>query len=257
MKISILGAGNVATQLALALKKAGHEIVQIYNRSDDAGKELALTVAGSFTSDCSVLAPADIYLIAVKDDGIHEVAAQLRVRDKIVAHTSGTMPKDILKNSSTDYGIFYPLQTMTKVSKVNFKNVPLLIEGNNEVTTDKLELLAKSISQNVHRVSEEQRQWIHIAAVFANNFPNYLFVLADRMLEEQGLSFEILKPLIFSFIQNLQEHSPSEMQTGPAIRGDQRTIEQHILLLRNNPELQKIYQLLTTGIMRSAGFSGK
>lgn len=255
MKISILGAGNVATNLALAFKKTGHEIVQIYNRSDDAGKELAKTVAASFTSDINHLSDADVYILAVKDDAIEERAAQLSVTGKIVAHTSGTKSKNLLRESSSEYGIFYPLQTMKKNSKVDFKNVPVLIEGNNEATVSKLETLAKSISQNVHRVDEEQRQWIHVAAVFANNFTNHLFSVSENMLVSHGLSFEILKPLIFSFIQNLQTNSPSEIQTGPAARGDIRTIEQHLALLGDDARLQKIYQILTDSIIASVNKS--
>ena len=257
MKISIIGAGNVATNLALAFKKAGHEIVQIYNRSDDAGQELARTLAASFTSDINQLSDADIYLLAVKDDAIEERATQLKVNGKIVAHTSGTKSKNLLASSSENFGIFYPLQTMKKSSKVDFKSVPVLIEGSNEATAAVLEMLAKTISQNVHKVDEAQRQWIHVAAVFANNFTNHLFSISENMLVNRGLSFEILKPLIFSFIQNLQTSSPSEIQTGPAVRGDNKTIEQHLLLLADDTHLQKIYEILTDSILASASQNHK
>jgi predicted short-subunit dehydrogenase-like oxidoreductase (DUF2520 family) len=251
MKISIIGAGNVATNLALALKKAGHEIVQIFNRSDDAGKELAKTVAASFTSNPAQLLDADIYLIAVRDDVIEEVAAQLMLDNKIVAHTSGTKSKSALEATGGSIGIFYPLQTMKKNSKVDFKNVPVLIEGNDEATTTKLETLAKTISQNVHRVDEQQRQWIHVAAVFANNFTNHLYGISESLMLSHGLPFEILKPLIFNAVQNLNEHSPADIQTGPAVRGDNQTIEKHLLLLGDDARLQKIYEILTQSIMTS------
>jgi predicted short-subunit dehydrogenase-like oxidoreductase (DUF2520 family) len=252
MKISILGAGNVATNLALAFKKAGHEIVQIYNRSDDAGKELAKAVVASFTSDINNLSDAEVYILAVKDDAIEERAGQLRLEGKTVAHTSGTKTKNLLKTSSSDFGIFYPLQTMRKTSKVDFRNVPVLVDGSNEETVQKLEKLARSISQNVHRVDDEQRQWIHVAAVFANNFTNHLFSLSQNILTEHGMRFEILKPLIFSFIQNLNTHSPAAIQTGPAWRGDSKTIEQHMQLLGDDTRLQKIYKILTDSIIASA-----
>lgn len=249
MRITILGAGNVATQLALALKKSGNEIVQIYNRSNDAGSELAKTLGAGFSSDLDQLAGADVYLVAVKDDAISEVASKFRSNDKIVAHTSGSKSKDLLQSSSPNFGIFYPLQTMTKSVKVDFKNVPLLIEGSNRQTTAMLEALAKTISKNVHRVDEQQRQWIHVAAVFANNFTNHLFGISEQLLLAQGLPFEILKPLIFNFIQSLETHSPSEIQTGPAVRGDLQTIEKHMQLLGDNTRLQKIYQILSESII--------
>lgn len=249
MKISILGAGNVATQLALALKKAGHEIVQVYNRSDDAGLQLAKTVGASFTSDLSALKHADVFLVAVKDDAIGEVASGLHESDAIVAHTSGTKSKDLMQHSSVNYGIFYPLQTMTKSSKVDFRNVPVLVEGSNATTTGKLSALGKSISQNVHVVDEQQRQWIHVAAVFANNFTNHLYGISEKLLVAHALPFEILKPLIFRSIENLSEHSPSEIQTGPAVRKDFQTIEKHVQLLSDDARLLKIYQILTESII--------
>lgn len=255
MKISIIGAGNVATNLALALKKAGHQIVQIYNRSDDTGKELARTVAASFTSDASEILEADIYLMAVKDDVIAEVAGQLKLNGKIIAHTSGTNSKNLLRDTSAAYGIFYPLQTMKKNSKVDFKNVPVLVEGSDEATVSQLEALAKTISQNVHRVDEEQRQWIHVAAVFANNFTNHLYSISESLLLGHGLPFDILKPLIFRSIENLQHNSPAAIQTGPAMRGDTQTMEKHLMLLGDDTRLQKIYEILSQSIIASASTS--
>ncbi len=252
MKITILGAGNVATQLALVLKKSGHQIVQIYNRTDEAGLELAKVVGAEFTSKFEELTEAEIYLVAIKDDAIADLGARFKSNDGIVAHTSGSKSKDLLQNTSANYGIFYPLQTMTKSSKVDFKTVPLLIEGSNKQTTAKLEELAKTISKNVHLVDEQQRQWIHVAAVFANNFTNHLFGISEQLMLAQGLQFEILKPLIFNFIQSLETHSPSEIQTGPAIRGDLQTIEKHMQLLGDDTRLQKVYQVLSESIIEQA-----
>ena len=252
MNITILGAGNVATQLALVLRKNNHSIIEIYNRSADHGVELAKTIGAEFTSDLSQLKTADVYLVAVKDDAIAEVAAGIKPLTGIIAHTSGSKSKDLLEGPSSNYGIFYPLQTMTKAAKVDFKNVPVLIEGSNKETTAKLTELAKTVSGNVHQVDEQQRQWIHLAAVFANNFTNHLFGISEQLLLAQGLPFEILKPLIFNFIQNLEYASPSDIQTGPAIRKDYMTIEKHMQLLGDNTRLQKIYEILTQSIMERA-----
>ncbi|MCW5908665.1 MAG: DUF2520 domain-containing protein [Chitinophagales bacterium] len=248
MNITILGAGNVATQLALGLRKAGHSIVQIFNRSDNAGQELARAVGASFTSDARSLQNADVYIIAVKDDAIADVASLLKAGDKIVVHTSGTKTKDLLSFCSANYGIFYPLQTMTKLSKVDFSNVPVLIEGNNEATLQLLETLARSLSKQTHKVTEEQRQWIHVAAVFANNFTNHLFAVSEEILTMHGLDFEILKPLIFRSIENLREHSPAVLQTGPAARRDKLTIERHLALLEQHKNFQELYRLLSDSI---------
>lgn len=249
MKISILGAGNVATQLALAFKKAGHTIVQIYNRSNEAGEELAKTVGASFTTDISHLAEADIYLLAVKDDAIEERANALKVQGKIVAHTSGSKSKLLLLNASENVGIFYPLQTIVKGNALDFKHVPILIEAGNEKTIAVLNELAQSISMHVHQTDEQQRQWIHVAAVFANNFTNHLFGISEALLLSQQLPFEILKPLIYRSIENLERYSPSAIQTGPAIRNDAEVMAKHIELLGDDTRLKQIYQILSESIM--------
>ncbi len=251
MNITILGAGNVATQLALAFKKAGHTVVEIYNRSSEAGEELAKTVGARFTSNIQQLLDAELYVIAVKDDAIAERAATLNVNDKVVVHTSGTKSSALLKQSSVNYGIFYPLQTMTKAMKVDFKSVPILIEGSNTETTQLLERLGFTISQNVHRVDEEQRQWIHLAAVFANNFTNHLYGISEKLMLAHHLPFEILKPLIFQSIENLAQHSPDNIQTGPAARNDMQVIDKHIQLLSSEERLRKVYEVLTQSIIAS------
>ncbi|HLP51106.1 MAG TPA: DUF2520 domain-containing protein [Chitinophagales bacterium] len=146
---------------------------------------------------------------------------------------------------------------MKKNSKVDFKNVPVLIEGSDAKVVRKLEELAKTISQNVHRVDAEQRQWIHVAAVFANNFTNHMYSISESILLGHGLPFDILKPLIYSSIENLQHRSPGELQTGPASRGDVQTIEKHMMLLADDTRLQKIYEILTQSIMASVGQNHK
>lgn len=251
MKITILGAGNVATQLALAMRKAGNEIVQIYNRSDEAGQELAKTVGAGFTSDIGALADADTYLLAVKDDAIEELASKLKLPGKFVAHTSGTKSRELLKGVSVNYGVFYPLQTMTRRSVLNFTHIPFLLEGSNNATVLQLEALAASLSEKIHVVDEEQRQWIHVAAVFANNFTNHLYGLSEQILANHGMGFEILKPLIFNAVESLNKYSPNEIQTGPASRRDYQVIDRHLMLLSDDHRLKKIYEVLTDSIISS------
>ncbi len=249
MRISIIGAGNVATQLALAFTQARHQVVQIANRNQEHGQQLAGVVGASFTSDLSHLADADIYILAVKDDVIEEVAAQLQLNGKLLAHTSGTKSRSLLQKASYSYGIFYPLQTMTKTAKVDFKQVPILVEGVNEYAENELKRFAKTISQNVHSVDEEQRQWIHVAAVFANNFTNHLYGLSEALLQTHQLPFDILKPLIMQSVQNVMLQSPAQLQTGPAARNDAQVIDKHLQLLSDQPRLEKIYRILTDSII--------
>lgn len=247
----MLGAGNVATQMALALNKAGNRVVQVYNRSREAGEELATRAGASYTNNVANLADADVYIISVKDDAIAEVAANLRLGDKFVVHTSGTKSRELLKDISVNYGIFYPLQTMTKAATVDFAQIPFLLEGSNNATVLELENLAASLTKRIYVVDEQQRQWIHLAAVFANNFTNHMYSISERLLLDQGLPFDILKPLIFKAIENMESFSPSQLQTGPAVRGDYQVIDKHLQLLADEQRLKKVYEVLTDSIIAS------
>lgn len=251
MKIVVLGAGNVAHQLSFALQKAGHDLVAIYNRSEKNGELLAGKLAVKFVAELNHLPAADVYLIAVKDDAIEEVATKLSLNGKIVAHTSGTKSKNLLKTASAQQGIFYPLQTMTQSVTLDFAQVPILIEGSDEATHNKLKELASSVSQQVYSIDEVQRQWVHVAAVFANNFTNHLYGVAEQLLLKNGIAFELLKPLILHSIQNLEHQSPATLQTGPAARGDKQTIDKHLLLLADDKRLTEIYTILTQSILSS------
>lgn len=253
MNISIVGAGNVATQLAIAFRSAGHRIIEIVARNEELGAALAKSVDAEFNSNLKVLASADIYIIAVKDDAISDVATRIDVEGKIVAHTSGVKPIFLLTDASATHGVFYPLQTMTRHQQLNFAEVPIIIEGNDEVTASILAQLAKSISTKVYRVNEQQRQWIHVAAVFANNFTNHFYSIAEKLLNEQGVSMEILLPLILRSAENIQHNSPKVLQTGPAVRGDFRTIDRHLQMLRDDEKLQALYRSVTESILRGRG----
>lgn len=248
MTISIIGAGNVATQLALTFKKAGHQIIQVYNRTEEHGLQLAETVGASFTSDIENLQPADVYIIAVKDDAITELANWLIKVDGIVAHTSGTQPMHLLAKSNAGYGIFYPLQTMTVHSVLNFKLIPILVDGSDDKTKNTLQTLAKSISEHVHLITDEQRQWIHVAAVMVNNFTNHLYTLGNELLNQHNISFDVLKPLILQTAQNAVNNPPFSQQTGPAVRNDISTIQKHLQLLDTHPDMQLIYKAITENI---------
>jgi len=247
----MIGAGNVAHQMGAALQKAGHEIVAVHNRTSLAGETLAKKLNVSYVYDFATLPVADICLIAVKDDAIAEVADGLNLSNKIVVHTSGTKSKDLLRNASSRFGIFYPLQTMTKSLALDFAQVPMLIEGNDAATQKTLVELANSISQQVYVIDETQRQWVHVAAVFANNFTNHLYGIAEQLLLKNGIAFELLKPLILQSVLNLQQQSPAALQTGPATRGDQQTIDKHLLLLADDKRLTEIYAILTQSILSS------
>jgi predicted short-subunit dehydrogenase-like oxidoreductase (DUF2520 family) len=246
--IVLIGAGNVATQLGLTLEQAKHTILQVYSKHTSSASELAKKLKCSFTNSFDELAPnADIYIISVKDDAISGVAGHLHLKNKIVVHTSGSIYMDTIKNCSKNYGVFYPLQTFSKTKNSDFKNVPICLEASNKNTFKTLEVLAKSISNNVNKISSEQRATIHFAAVFACNFTNHFYAIADDILTSNKLSFDILKPLITETAAKIQNNPPREMQTGPAIRGDKKTMNKHLKMLTDN-NYKQLYKLISKSI---------
>lgn len=251
MRITIIGSGNVATHLAAAFKNAGHTIVQVYSRDMHNALLLAYYVkAGAIDSLEQTNPKTDLFVIAVKDDAIEPIAAELAKYNKLVVHTSGATDLQTLLKYTQNAGVFYPLQTFNKTRELNFNSVPLCIEGIGEKITSKLKELAFTVSQNVYQVNSEQRKTLHLAAVFACNFPNYLYYVSQQLLAEKQLPFDLLRPLILETAEKVQEHLPADVQTGPAVRNDEKTMVSHLEQLHQNPDLQAIYNLLSQGIIK-------
>lgn len=250
--IVFIGSGNVATHLALAFKKAGHTIIQVYSQHLENADVLAkLVKAKSIDSLELIDKTADIYIVAIKDDAIETVVKQLQLGNKIVAHTSGSIDMTALKNTSKNYGVFYPLQTFSKNKKVDFKTVPICLEASNTDTFSVLSNLAQ-ISANVQSINSKQRKSIHLAAVFACNFSNHMYAIAASILQSNKVSLDILKPLIEETAQKIKTTAPVLAQTGPAIRNDKKIMNNHLDMLNNNSDYQKIYELLSKSIQKQS-----
>jgi predicted short-subunit dehydrogenase-like oxidoreductase (DUF2520 family) len=250
-KITLIGSGKTATALGKALATAHHQFVQVWSRSEANATVLAKILHASATDDLnSITGEADIYIIAVKDDAIGEVSQKLRIGNKIVAHTSGIKSKDVLTSASLNYGIFYPFVSMTKEIEVDFNNALIMAEGSNEQTVLILSSLARSISDNVKIAEEKQRMSLHLAAVFAHNFTNHMYTIAEQILSDKGLNFDELRPLIAAHTQSILHFSPYTLQTGPAIRHDQTTINTHMDILGNDSESKQIYLTMTEAIQQ-------
>jgi predicted short-subunit dehydrogenase-like oxidoreductase (DUF2520 family) len=251
MRITIIGSGNVATHLAAAFKNAGHSIVQVYSRDLQNASLLAYHVRAEAIDDLGqVNSETDLFVIAVKDDAIETIATALARYRKLIVHTSGATDLETLLNHTKNAGVFYPLQTFSKTKEVDFNSVPLCIEGADEHIVSQLVELAQTVSKSVYRINSAERKTLHLAAVFACNFPNYLYYLAQQLLADQRLSFDLLRPLILETAQKVQDHFPADVQTGPAIRNDEKTMAAHMQQLGENPELQQLYQLLSQGIIK-------
>jgi predicted short-subunit dehydrogenase-like oxidoreductase (DUF2520 family) len=250
--VVLIGAGHMAYHLGVALKRSNNKLLQLINRSKENGERLAFELGCKFSTDFSdIPKETDVVIIAVKDDAVKQVADQIFCEGVIVAHTSGSVPMSALENSSDKIGVFYPLQTMHRDVEVDMNEVPFCIEGNSKWNEGLLLELARSISENVQILSSEQRKMTHLAAVFACNFTNHFYVIAEQILEENGMTLDILRPLIKKTANNVLIESPKGLQTGPAKRNDAKVMEEHLQLLsKQSPELEKLYKELSDSIIK-------
>ncbi len=250
ISIVVLGFGNVGKHLSLALEQSDAAILkQVYNRSE-------ITLPSQLDhieliDDLNDLAEADICIIALPDDVIQDFSGKLPEQDRLVVHTSGSAPIDALKDHSRR-AVFYPLQTFSAEREVNFRSVPICIEANNAQDETLLFMLAESISEKVTVINSAARRKLHLAAVFVNNFTNHFYHIADELVRENDLDFDLLKPLILETANKINTLSPAEAQTGPARRGDKNTIENHLHLLSEGP-YRELYEKLTASILETYG----
>ena len=252
MRITLIGSGNVATHLGAAFKNAGHHIVQVYSRNMLNASLLAYHIKAVPIDDLNHINPeTDIFILAVKDDAIASIAQILAKREKLIVHTSGSTGLSELVALTPNAGVFYPLQTFSKNQETDFRKVPLCIEGADEEITNVLVQLAQTISNNVYQVDSAQRKILHLAAVFACNFPNYLYNVAQKLLEKHDMNFNLLRPLILETAQKVQHNLPDEVQTGPAVRNDQNTMAAHLLMLDDEPGLKELYNTLSQAIIKN------
>lgn len=251
MRITLIGSGNVATHMGAALKNAGHQIIQVYSRDLQHASLLAYHVKAEAIDDLQQINPrTDLFIISVKDDAIERLAEQLVVYQKLIMHTAGGVGLDTLLKYTTNAGVFYPLQTFSRTKELNFRSVPLCLEAADETIMKQLKKLAQGISNSVYEVNSQQRGVLHLAAVFACNFPNYLYHIAQQLLAQSGLDFNLLRPLILETAEKVQEELPANVQTGPAVRNDAVTMNKHLQMLQHEPVLQQIYELLSQGIIK-------
>ena len=252
MKIAMLGSGNVATFLSKTLIQAGHPVIQVWSRNPNNASALALEIGSDSIADISsILSETDIVIIAVNDDGIENVAAQIpKNLNQLILHTSGTTPLLVLENYTSNCGVFYPLQTFSKQADVDFKVIPLCIEGSNPDVLTRIKSLAEQLSNNVNEVNSQQRALLHVSAVFACNFSNHLYHIAQQILEKNGLNFDLLRPLIQQTTDKVMIRKPSEVQTGPAKRNDEQTMLKHLAILQDQPIWKEMYSKLSQDIVK-------
>ena len=230
MKIDIIGRGNVATHLYNAFS----------NVSD-------VMIVNPHRPNCSRI-DCDLCVICVSDNVIEKIASQLVDHNAIIVHTSGSIPMSVLVRKKAGYGVFYPLQTFTKGAELNYSEIPFFIEASDSKTKDILRSLASKISSKVFDADSEARKRLHLASVFACNYVNHMFYIADEILKESSFDLSVLMPLINQTVEKVIKITPYDAQTGPARRGDSEVIDKHINMLFDKPNFENIYSSIANSI---------
>ena len=246
-KITFIGTGNVATKLSIELQNYGYEIVEIWSKTENSARELSNKIGCKYTTNINDIGKTDLIIICVKDDSLLEVIENLKNNNSSMVHTSGTVGIDVF-NEKENCGVLYPLQTFDKNININIKEIPFLIEAKNKELEMKLIKFTNVLSDNVHFINSEKRKIIHLAAVFACNFTNHMLSISEKIMNDNGLDFELLKPLILQTIEKIKTNPPKSVQTGPAKRKDFKIIIKQIDSLEDT-SLKTIYKLISEHII--------
>jgi len=249
-RIVIIGAGNVATCLATSLHAAGHCIEMVYSRTASNAEKLGKLLNSRYTdNEDEIRAAQGIQIAAIPDEALIQFSEKRLFGKGLLLHTAGSIPMNILSGCSSEYGVLYPLQTFTAGRDLREHGVPFCIEACNAGSLARIRDLASSVSDTVYELDSESRMMLHLAAVFACNFTNHMYVLAGKIAERAGVPFEILHPLVMETAKKASERSPVMSQTGPAARNDMIIIKKHMDLLSFSPELMELYRLISDSII--------
>lgn len=254
MKISLVGSGRVAFHLAKVLLAQGHHIIQVYARDFEKTQKFAEQFQAKACQSLSEFQPTDLIILAVSDSAIAVLVKQIHelFPETLIVHTSGSTDIEVISHAHEKAGVFYPLQTFSFERDVNWQVTPLFVEATNKDDLAILSDLANSLSNRVYQYTSKQRLSLHLAAVFACNFSNYCFDMAKQVVDKEQVDFSLLYPLILETAKKATENDPKQMQTGPAVRGDQNilTMHQGLLAQANQDDLKQVYQILSDGIVK-------
>jgi predicted short-subunit dehydrogenase-like oxidoreductase (DUF2520 family) len=250
LNISFIGAGNLASRLALEFDRQGHTVYQVIATSEESSYELAKRFGAYFADSLEKFkSGSELVVIAVPDDQIAAVAKSLRPTDALLVHCSGSTDMDVL-HQHKHYGVFYPLQTFSKDRDPDWLSIPILTEASDLHHLKVLNELADGISNKVIEASSKERQRLHLSAVWANNFSNYMYRMAEKCLEGSRLNFELLHSLIAETTKKAIELGPQKAQTGPALRGDEQTMLKHLEMM-DDPRSIELYRIISEAINAS------
>ncbi len=251
--VSFVGAGNLAWHLAPALDNAGFSVHEVYSRNPTHAEALVERLYDAdvkATLDFST-STSNVFFIVTPDDAIKGIAQEIILpEDAVLVHTSGSrLLSDLGFAATRNVGVFYPLQTFSKERKVEFNEIPVFVECENQTTEDLLMAMAKGITKSVYKIGYDERKALHVAAVFAANFTNHMLLLAQEIMKENSLSYDWLKPLIAEMITKSLAIGPENAQTGPARRGDFETLDKHLEFLHDNESTGELYKIISQDIV--------
>ena len=249
MKVTIIGSGNVATCLANLFDQNGFEIFEIFSRNIIHAETLASRFHANFTDKLSSLSmESDLYLLAVDDKTIEEIANKINVGHKMVVHCSGTISMQSLNHASSNVGVLYPLQSFNKNMQSQIPEFTFVICASQQTMEEKLNNICSKLNRDCIVMNDEQRKELHMAAVFVNNFTNHMVAIAEKWLAEKNIPNELMLPLLSNTFEKIKVMGAIDSQTGPAKRNDEKIINEHLQLLASHPDWQKIYSLITGSI---------
>lgn len=254
MKVSIVGTGNVATQLAMGLEHQDFTVDEVYGRNTQSLKQLVqrLYVSESKTDLDFSESEASLIFICVSDVAIAEVAKEIQIpQNCILVHTSGSMPLDLLSKYHDRVGVFYPLQSISKHKTVDWSQVPIIVHAEDPTTLKVLKKVASVLSKEVYVYDDAQRKALHLAAVFGSNFTNHLLKIVKDISEAEGLDFHMFRSLVQNTVEKAFDIGPEQGQTGPAIRNDKPTMQKHMDMLEGSQDLERIYELMSKHIIQT------
>ena len=255
MRIVLIGAGRLATNLGVALRKAGHDVPCVYSRTLESAQTLTAIIGGEAVNDIGhIPLQADVFIVALKDDVLADMLPLITCgrEHQLFVHTAGSMPMSMWQGLTTHYGVFYPMQTFSKERLVDFSEISVFLESSDKETMQKIRQLAESITAHIYELDSDGRKVLHLAAVFACNFVNHCYALSSDVLERCGLPFDVMLPLIDETARKVHELSPQQAQTGPAVRYDQNVMDMQAAMIADNPLMEDIYRKLSFSIHQKA-----
>lgn len=246
----LIGAGNLASHLGRAMKRAGYRCMGVYSRTEKSASALAVKLDAPYTTQINALPEADTYIFSVKDSVLSALVMPVARQhpEALFLHTAGSLPVDVFHDCVSRYGVLYPMQTFSKQRNVDFLKIPCFVEGCTEAVTGQIRELAGRLSEKVFYLSSDDRRYLHLAAVFACNFANFCYSGAEYVLRQRNIPFSVLRPLIDETAAKVCDVSPVEAQTGPAVRYDENVMKKQLEMLYGEPHLQAFYKAASEGI---------